>query len=382
MKKLLHLFSFLIFFLFLSASFLYSYPRFSAYTGDKCVDCHVNPTGGVMRNNYGTKYGKEELNMEIFRKISEKMEFSPKITEDISIGGDIRIAQVDNQIPSQANMNTFLLMQGDFYTNVNINEYLAAYIGIGIDIPRIDTKSEIFGLVKKLPWNSYFKAGRFTPNYGIKLVEHRVYQRLVLLNTPYAADAGLEAGISPGDFNLNVGIFNGLNTEFFDRDPKKMFVAYTDYTFRFDEAEIFFNLGASFFNNPYVSRDPVTNQHFDDNRRAWGGFFKLGIKERVALLGEFDRLENRVLGVTTESDFYYGELNARIIKGVELRGQYERYNRDINLANVTVQRISGGVALFPFYGLEMEGMVRFVDDETLLPDQKANEFQWNFHFYY
>lgn len=382
MKKLLHLFSFLFLFLFLITSYSYSYPRFSAYTGDKCVDCHVNPTGGVMRNNYGTKYGEEELKMEMFKKISEKMEFSPKITENITVGGDIRLAQVDNQIPSQANMNTFLLMQGDFYTNVSINEYLDAYIGIGIDIPRIDTKSEIFGLVKKLPWNSYVKAGRFSPNFGIKIVEHRAYQRLILLNTPYSADAGLEAGISPGDFNLNAGVYNGLNTGFFDGDPKKMIVAYTDYTFRFDEADIYFNIGASYYNNPYSTRDPVTLETINNNRNAWNGFFKLGIKQRIALLGEFDRLEDRFFGALTRSDFYYGELNARIIKGIELRGQYERYNRNIDLPDLTVQRISAGVAIFPFYGLELEGMYRFVDDEALLPDQKANEFQWNFHFYY
>ncbi|MBE2256081.1 MAG: hypothetical protein IAE65_07770 [Ignavibacteria bacterium] len=381
MKKLfLSLFSFL----FLSFVFnsIYSYPRYSAYTGDKCMDCHVNPSGGAMRNSYGTKYGKEELNMELFKKIADKMEFSPKITKDITIGGDIRLTQVDNQIPSQSNLNTFLLMQGDLYSNVQINDYLNAFISVGTDIPGIRTKSEVFGMISKLPLNSYFKAGRFTPNYGIKIVEHRAYQRLNILNTPYSADAGFEAGISPGDFSLSAGIFNGIFTEFFDGDPKKMFVASTEYTFRFDEADIFFNIGASAYTNPYSFVDPVTLETVNNNRNAFGGFFKLGIKNRVAILGEFDRLENRLAGNMTRSDFYYGELNIKLVKGIELRGQFERYNRNINMDSTSVRRISVGAAFFPFYGFETEAMVRFVNDETLMPDAKKDEFQWNFHFYF
>ncbi len=45
----------------LSMQVLYSYPRFSAYTGDKCSDCHVNPQGGGMRNQYGQHFAKQNL---------------------------------------------------------------------------------------------------------------------------------------------------------------------------------------------------------------------------------------------------------------------------------------------------------------------------------
>lgn len=54
-----------------------AYPRFAAYTGDKCMDCHVDPTGGTMRNPGGTGYAKKNLNMDMFKKISEKTQFTP-----------------------------------------------------------------------------------------------------------------------------------------------------------------------------------------------------------------------------------------------------------------------------------------------------------------
>ena len=79
--------------LFLVSQISFSYPRFAAYTGDKCVDCHVNPSGASMRTEYGTKYAQQDLQMDMFKKLSAKMEFSPKLTKNISVGGDVRIAR-------------------------------------------------------------------------------------------------------------------------------------------------------------------------------------------------------------------------------------------------------------------------------------------------
>ncbi|HEY5123064.1 MAG TPA: hypothetical protein VIK14_04945 [Ignavibacteria bacterium] len=56
MKKRNYTFLLLIIF-FVSITDSFSYPRFAAYTGNKCVDCHINPAGGSMRNFYGIKYG-------------------------------------------------------------------------------------------------------------------------------------------------------------------------------------------------------------------------------------------------------------------------------------------------------------------------------------
>ena len=50
----------------------YSYPRFSAYTGDKCSDCHVGPQGGGMRNAYGMKYAKANLQLDFLKKYVKK----------------------------------------------------------------------------------------------------------------------------------------------------------------------------------------------------------------------------------------------------------------------------------------------------------------------
>jgi len=36
-------------------------PRFAARTGAKCQSCHVDPTGGEMRQAFGVQYGRDQL---------------------------------------------------------------------------------------------------------------------------------------------------------------------------------------------------------------------------------------------------------------------------------------------------------------------------------
>src|SRR6187549_613648 len=92
-----------LFFLILLSNDALAYPRFAAYTGDKCADCHVDPSGGTMRHGGGIEYAKNNLTMDLFKKLAGKTQFSPKITKDISIGGDVRVAQVDDEVPGSSN---------------------------------------------------------------------------------------------------------------------------------------------------------------------------------------------------------------------------------------------------------------------------------------
>ncbi len=55
--KILSFAVFAVMFFIFTAS-LHSYPKFAAYTGEKCQSCHVNPTGGgiIYVENGALKY--------------------------------------------------------------------------------------------------------------------------------------------------------------------------------------------------------------------------------------------------------------------------------------------------------------------------------------
>lgn len=361
-----------------------AYPRFAAYTGDKCMDCHVDPTGGTMRNGGGIKFAEKNLNMDMFKKIAGKTQFSPKISKSISVGGDVRVAQVDDEVEGTSNFNSFLNMQGDLYVNAKLNKILNVFVTSGIDIPSLVTAGanlqyEVYGMISNLPANTYFKVGRYKPDYGLKIVEHRAYQRKFLLNAPYNVNTGFELGISPEWFAMNVGLYNPMNSSFLTNDPHKMVAANTDFNFGFNDNKFNVDFGGSFFNNPYNTNDTASTKTITAVRQGYGGYTRIGIMKRVALLGEAD-FEEFTSDKPLQRSFYgFAELNVVVIKGLEIRGQCEYYDINRDIEGDALTRISGGFAAFPFFGFETEMMVRFVTED---PVEKNNEFQWNFHFYF
>jgi len=381
MKKLI----FTIFFAVISGAWIllsiksFSYPRFSAYTGDKCVDCHINPTGGSMRNQYGLNYAKQNLQISALEKYSKTVKFNPEINKTISIGGDLRVANVNNEIPNKSNLSAFLTMQGDLYLNAKINDFVNVFISPGIYLPTLETKPDVYGMISNLPLNLYFKAGRFIPNYGINIAEHRAYQRIDFLNTPYAQNSGFELGMTPGILTFNIGLFNGINTDFFDNDRKKMFVVNADIMVSGKENKINVDIGTSFYNNPFDYREPSTGAMLNAVTHAFSGFTKIGIMNTVAILCEADFKENSIAGNMTRGIYGFGELDIKIVKGLEIRGQYEYRDPNRDTGDDRSSRYSMGVAVFPLIGLEFEAMYRLLYQDTL---PNTQEYQGILHFYF
>src|SRR4030095_1390820 len=95
---------------------VYSYPKFAAYTGGKCQDCHVNPTGGGMRKEWGVKYSKLNLFLKTFEKANKTTDIDPQLSKGISVGADMRFLFMDSQTgEGNPNLNSFFQMQGDMY---------------------------------------------------------------------------------------------------------------------------------------------------------------------------------------------------------------------------------------------------------------------------
>jgi hypothetical protein len=132
-------------------------------------------------------------------------------------------------------------------------------------------------------------------------------------------------------------------------------------------------------NNPYNTSDSSFTQTITGLQQAYGANMRLGFFKRAAVLGEVDFEERKTDYPLRRSMYWFGELNIIVIQGLEVRGQYEYYDKDRDADGDDRTRISAGVAAFPFYGFETELMVRFVDEEK---DQDNDEFQWNFHFYF
>jgi hypothetical protein len=240
--------------------------------------------------------------------------------------------------------------------------------------------------------------GRFIPNFGTKIPEHRAYIRASNdLYTPYAPDAGIEVGISPSFFTLSAGFSNGssltrtgTSNNSYDFDQQKQLTLSGDFRWASKKNKVTFGLGGSFINNPF-KYDPNPAANTDALRQIAGGFFSIGVMERVALIGEvdFNRLKiHDSLGTRRDVRSIFGELNVRVISGIELKFQYENLDNALGHKNAVTerQRYSFGAVLYPLTGLEIESVIRIVKngagENDDIEDVKDNEYQTVFKFYF
>ena len=293
----------------------------------------------------------------------------------------------DNQVgEGKSDLNSFFQMQADLYFNARINDYLNLVIAPSLQYMTFPPVYEVYGMVSNLPAGLYFRAGKMKPNFGIRIPEHRSYQRIYNLNTPYYSDAGLEAGISPGLFTLNVGFFNGVNNTIssdFDSDGGKEVVASGDFRWASKKNKFTFGIGGSFLNNPY--KYDVAN-NINALRQIAAGFISVGLFERVAILGEFDYNRNKISdSVSTKQDFHtiFAEADIRVIQGMEAKFQYENYNPQLGIKDGSLirTRYSFGVEFYPMSGLELESIFRIVTTPSGTKLHN-NEFQQTFKFYF
>ncbi|GIK62053.1 MAG: hypothetical protein JETCAE03_31370 [Ignavibacteriaceae bacterium] len=356
---------FLLALLFVTEAF--SLPRFAVRLGDKCIDCHYNPTGGMMRNEDGWNFGKNIMSAITPR--DQDFATTPKIADNISFGLDYRTQFLYSE---QKDRTDFQQMTGSIYTNVG----LAKNINLLGRYDFINEVWEAYGVAQILPNNSYIKVGSFIPNYGIRIDDHTAYTRggdMFLLSTngnqgliytPYYTEAGVEAGLyisNWGLFTASAGS-NLANNFTLSKDPT--------YTTRI---ELFPKIGRAglMFGGSYAAAKIPHSADF------YGGFVGFGL-DRFSLLSEFD-LGNNVITNGTKSNFAMAEAAYVITMGIEAVVRYDRIDPNIDVGKNEIQRVIVGFEWFPYAFIEIRPQYRFIIEE---PSQKNNSAVIQFHFWY
>lgn len=356
--------------LLISASFLttaFSLPRFSVLFGNKCIDCHYNPTGGLIRNQDGWNFGKNILSAISPR--DEEFKMTPKIGDNITFGLDYRTQYLYS---SEKKRTDFQQMNGSIYTNVG----LAKNINLIGRYDFINFIWEAYGVAQILPNNSYVKVGSFQPNYGIRIDDHTAYTRggdfallssegrQGLIYTPFYTEAGIESGFYISDWGLFTASAgsNLSNNRTLSKDPT--------YTARLEIDPKIGRVGL-LFGGSYASAKIPQNSDF------YGGFAGVGYK-RFSLLGEFDLGENvSIDGV--KSNYAMAEAAYIITIGLQAVVRYDRFDPNTSTDKDELQHIIVGVEWYPYSFIEIRPQYRFmIENPTIKNDAAVIQF----HFWY
>jgi hypothetical protein len=204
----------LILVLVLRAAPVNAEPYLAVQTGYKCNVCHVNPTGGGMRNDFGITYAKVLLPAETIDS-SLINSWTGKITDAVRAGGDLREDWTRNTTPNAPTTQGFSLQQFRIYGDLSL---IPDRLGIYVDeqvAPGGSQNEEAYVRYGSTMQGFYFKAGQFYLPFGWRLQDQTAFVREVTGINMTTPDKGVEIGYEipswSAQFDISNGVGNGSN---------------------------------------------------------------------------------------------------------------------------------------------------------------------------
>lgn len=285
-------------------------PYMAVQMGVKCSACHVNPTGGGKRTEFGSIYGMTTITEADVTDIWQ----GPKLNDYVSIGGDLRVNAVSNDIPNQDSTFAFETEEMLLYVEVQLlPDQLTFYFDERLG-PGGTSNREAYSLFWFRNKSMYVKAGRMFLPFGFRLEDDTAFVRQVSginYNTP---DDGVEVGMDLDNVSVNLAVTNGTAGGS-ESDTGKQ------YSLRASYVATDWRAGASYNYNDV-----------EDNDRKMTALFAGLRTGKVHWLMEWDYIVDDVApGDELKQLIGLAEANMGLWKGNNLKITYEYLDPDKNL---------------------------------------------------
>jgi hypothetical protein len=296
-------------------------PYLMVREGAKCNACHTNQTGGGKRTAFAHIHSHDiEHDLDLLPIPKGLKAFNGEINQYISIGGDLRVRNTsifEDHPDAHGNVSENQAFRGHLKSNDTAVNLALLYLQVDLwpDIATfyVDesvnggaTNREVFGMIHGLPWDTYIKAGRLFPAYGLRVQDDQAFIRSETGYTFQTSDAGGEVGFGPGPFFLAASVTNGVGG---DRDVATSLNGY------------------GLFEDVPVVRTILAGASFarQTNRRDVYGVYAGSNIATLTYLAEFDVIDDRQLTSPTRRDQYtsYLEADWLTFDWLNLRGTFE-----------------------------------------------------------
>lgn len=365
----------LLAFILLCPEIMTAYPRFGAFTGEKCSSCHFQQSGGGIRTERGNLFAAENLMMKTFQ--SEDYEFDPQIKDGIRMGGDIRMMSYYTNQKGTSTSN-HIQMEGVLYGGYKLSKSVSVYLSLGFN-----TLSEVYGQFNiNKPF--YVKAGLFVPDYGIKILDHRSPIRYMNGFDNFGYFTGIESGYIVDNFEFT-GYFGNKNPGTGQYSDKgKMGILTTRYLTKIGDNSLLAGVSVK-----SATKAPTSNSTVQ-NMTNYGMFGSFGIANNLSLLGQFDLIkssDNKSASATGK--MATAEISYIIMDGLHVRYQFDYLNLTDKTDDAVYMKHTIGTPLFFATGFEVEPMIQFasigknfIDPSGYLYSDPSPFYLLMTHFYF
>lgn len=180
-------------------------PYLAVRTGQTCIACHVNPTGGGKRSDAGAVYGQQVLPSSPSTDV-----WNGRINPYIALGTNIRASArfLDRKVAG--NESSFETERASVYLEITPStNQLTLYIDELLS-PTASNR-ETYALLWNEKRNLYMKAGRFFLPYGFRLEDDTAFIRNVSGVNFNNSDNGVEGGYESTNWSIQASLTNGTN---------------------------------------------------------------------------------------------------------------------------------------------------------------------------
>lgn len=344
---------FILFVLGLSLQ-IFALPRFATKLGDKCSDCHVNPTGGGMLSEDGWYYAKNVLGA----RSSREFDSPPKINKSIQFGLDFRSQFLYSE---EIKRSDFQNMTAALYSSIQISEEIV----VSARYDYLQRIWEGYGIVNFFDKQGYVKAGAFTPNFGLRIDDHTAYTRggdnfvtattgvsMGNLYSPTYTETGVEFGYSLDNlFFVTASAAKSNFNRTLSADPTYT----TRVELRPQIGDANFIIGAS----SAIVKLPAS-------AKIYGLFGGIGFGE-FSLLAEYDKADN-YLAPDAQSVLAMSEIAYRFMLGAEAVMRYDYIDPNASMDKDQISRLIVGFEFMPYSFVEIRPQYRFQFEDTSVPN--------------
>jgi hypothetical protein len=401
------------------ASFLFSrgaetVPLYAARTGNMCAQCHFDPNGGGPRNDFGFMFARNRhsieaetdstlpwANLDLTNRIGERMPLYVSLNHRFMLYDRyVHDEPPTGPQPDGLERFVFFSMENSLQLAFQPHSRLTLVYARDAfsDAPEgVAREKDAFGMIS-LPWESYFRAGRFRNPFGLRMDDHTVATRGAFVPSPNAVflpydprdpDMGFEIGATHAPWfgrfaftNGDARLFSGASGDFAETKSVKL---------GFNNAV--YQGAVSFYDNYDRNRSPSPSGR---KRATRWGYYGMTHFSQLALVGEVvagtDENEpaagsGSATGPKTNVLAYFVEANYHPLRSLNFRVRYDRLELDRGdpvpavRDAATHQRyaLEGEYVPVPF--AELRAVVRRIDHKLSTADDETEGYL-QFHFSY
>ena len=337
-------------------------PYLAVETGLKCANCHVNPSGGGKRTQFGSIYARTQIGARVVGDASTP--WTGEVARWFALGGNLRGGYESVDIPGSDEQSESDISRATLYAELRAIPNLLSFYFDEKVAPDDAEAREAYVLLTPKQGKYTIKAGQLFLPFGLRLLDDNAFVRQSSGINFLTPEDGVELGLELPKWSAQAAVSeaDGGGNESDSTDHVSLSAAYVRPRFR---------VGASY----NVNDDPLGD-------RDMLGVFAGWRTGRISWLAELDFITDELTAGDQEIYASLLEGNWRFRKGHNLKATYEYLEPDRDRDEDQQERYSLVWEYSPMQFLQGRVGMRWYNGIPNFPSSNRDELFVELHAYF